>query len=178
MKRVSEIFITSEQGTFSSSREEIENNWFKAADSIILEDTVEFLQESNLEVFFKQTLDNYIDAELLGEHLIEKYYKRNANIERKVIAILHALSHLDYEKIETIGPSIAGRCLSNKNIEIVEFALKAFENWASKEDLPFLESLSLKEMWLNNYVDEIINYIRGIENDSCKENCNIKMEQS
>ena len=146
----------------SNKKEHIEYSWNKAVDAIIADDSIEFLECSKLEVFFEKTLIEYNAFEKMGEKLIDKYYKLNANSDIKVIAILHALSHIDYKKIDLIGPSIAGRCLSNKNIEIIEFALKCFENWSAKDELQYLESLKLREEWLDDYLQKIIQYIKGI----------------
>lgn len=156
------VSITVGESSLSKSINSIKNSWFKAADAVIADDNIEFLEQSKLEIFFEQTLDSYEIINDLGRKLIDEYYKKNSNIEHKVIAILHALSHIPYNKIDLLGPSIAGRCLCNRNIEISEFALKAFENWASRDDVQYLESVDLREEWLNEYLNKVIQYIKGM----------------
>lgn len=152
--------LTTNEIKYSSNTDDIFKQWSKAVDAIITEDDVDFLEESNLERFFKSTIERFHDG-MFGNILIEKYYVKNANNDLRVLAILHAISHLNYEDIEHTGTLIAGACLPNKNIEIVEFALKAFENWGDKTNIEYLETVSLSDGWLQNYISEIIEYLQA-----------------
>ena len=52
---------------------------------------------------------------------------------------------------------------SHKNLEVREFALKAFENWQSKDTLDFLHNISFEQQWMQEYLVKIIRYIEDDE---------------
>lgn len=72
------------------------------------------------------------------------------------IGILHIISHFEYNEISPIGQLIATAGFSNKNIEVKDFAIKAFENWNSKESIDILENNETTAKWLDEYIEEVI----------------------
>ena len=44
----------------------------------------------------------------------------------------------------------------NKNQEVKEAAIRAFESWGNLESLKILKNISLEEEWLSEYLNEVI----------------------
>ncbi|KNZ41684.1 hypothetical protein [Acetobacterium bakii] len=76
------------------------------------------------------------------------------------IGILHIISHFEYNEIKPIGQTIAMAGFSNKNIEVKDFAIKAFENWNSKESICILQNSETSAKWLNEYLEEVIENLK------------------
>lgn len=152
-------FYSESISVFSSNMVVKEKEWQNAVDMIIREDLVEFCERSLLEEFFINTLKSFDRNSLIPQNWILNYYFKNANDESKVVHILHAISRIPCRLCGTQIFSIAGQCLSNKNPEVIEFALKAYENWRSKETLAVLASVKLSYNWLNSYLYDVIAYI-------------------
>lgn len=144
---------------YSDDMKEKETEWQNIVDLIIRDDNVEFCEKSFLEEYFIRTLESFGENKLLAEQWILNYYMKNADNSNKVIAILHAISRVPIKLCGSQIVSIAGLCLSSKDPEIVEFALKVFENWKSVDLLSFLKSRKLSYDWLNSYLQDIIRYI-------------------
>lgn len=144
---------------YSDDMKEKETEWQNIVDLIIRDDNVEFCEKSFLEEYFIRTIESFGENKLLAEQWILNYYMKNADNSNKVIAILHAISRVPIKLCGSQIVSIAGLCLSSKDPEIVEFALKVFENWKSVDLLSFLKSRKLSYDWLNSYLQDIIRYI-------------------
>ena len=144
---------------YSDDMKEKETEWQNIVDLIIRDDNIEFCEKSFLEEYFIRTIESFGENKLLAEQWILNYYMKNADNSNKVIAILHAISRIPIELCGSQIVSIAGLCLSSKDPEIVEFALKVFENWKSVDLLSFLKSRKLSYDWLNSYLQDIIRYI-------------------
>lgn len=146
----------------SRDRKEIEEEWDSAVDSIIKNDDIEFLEYCRLEDFLEKTIIVFGDNDI-GQSLIRKYFLKNFKYDYKLISVLHAVSHLDYKLVSDSGPFMASMCLNHKNLEVREFALKAFENWQSKDTLDFLHNISFEQQWMQEYLVKIIRYIEDDE---------------
>lgn len=146
----------------SRDRKEIEQEWASAVDSIIKNDDIELLEYCNLEGFLEKTIKVFKNDDL-GQSFIRKYFMDNFKYDHKLISLLHAISHLDYELVSDSGPYLAGMCLNHKNLEVREFALKAFENWQSKDTLDYLQNIAFEQQWMQEYLVKIIRYIEDDE---------------
>lgn len=89
-------------------------------------------------------------------------YETNYHRSNILIGILHMLSHFSYNLVNPYGPIMALALLQHKSSSVREFAIKAFENWNSKDSLVFLKNIRCDQVWLQEYLDEVI---LDIEND-------------
>jgi len=89
-------------------------------------------------------------------------YETNYQRSNILIGILHMLSHFPYDVVDPYGPIMALALLQHKSSSVREFAIKAFENWNSKDSLVFLKNIRCDQAWLQEYLNEVIS---DIEND-------------
>ena len=120
------------------------------------------MEHCRLEDFLEKTIIVFENNDI-GQSLIRKYFLKNFKYDYKLISVLHAVSHLDYKLVSDSGPFMASMCLNHKNLEVREFALKAFENWQSKDTLDFLHNISFEQQWMQEYLVKIIRYIEDDE---------------
>lgn len=92
--------------------------------------------------------------------LLMEFFKKNYSNVHFTCGILHALSHMPYESVGISGEYMAIAAFQHKDIEVREFALKAFDSWKSKESLLFLESINCDLPWMQEYLVEIIANIK------------------
>lgn len=100
----------------------------------------------------------------LLSYIAAKYYKDN-----KVLAsVLNCIARIDKE-IFTSNPALKSivilcmrMCINDnrENVWILEMALKVFDSFGRKEDIEFLESFEIKDKWLSDWKEEIIEYIK------------------
>ena len=74
--------------------------------------------------------------------------------------ILFAISHLEYEDVYPVGPTIAMLALNNTNRVLVELAIHAFENWGSKDSIQYLESYKPDDLLNQKNWNRVIEYVR------------------
>ena len=79
-----------------------------------------------------------------------------------LIGILHMLSHFDYESVSPQGPIMALALLQHKSQSVREFAIKAFENWGSKDAVDYLKQIKCDQSWLQQYLDGVIEDLENI----------------
>ena len=95
--------------------------------------------------------------ELVNEIFLDEF--KNPFIASGIIL---TLSHMDYSIVSPQGPTMALAALSNKDEEVVESGIRAFENWEEKDCLIFLESVTIKFDWLNCYLKDVILYLQEL----------------
>lgn len=139
--------IAFDEVLYSDDMKEKETEWQNIVDLIIRDENIEFCEKSFLEEYFIRTIESFGGNKLLAEQWILNYYMKNADNSNKVIAILHAISRIPIKLCGSQIVSLVGLCLSSEDPEIVEFALKVFENWKSVDLLPFLRSRKLSYGW-------------------------------
>ena len=83
-------------------------------------------------------------------------YEMNYNHSNILIGILHMISHFSYSTVKPYGPIMALALLQHKSSAVREFAVKAVENWNSKDSLVFLKNIKCDQQWLQDYLDEVI----------------------
>lgn len=112
------------------------------------------------EIFVEETMQQ-VGIECTMGWLMQIYEKSYGQINI-LIGILHMLSHFSYDIVKPYGPIMALALLQHKSNAVREFAIKAFENWDSKDSLVFLKNISCDQVFLQQYLDEVI---ADIEND-------------
>lgn len=78
-----------------------------------------------------------------------------------IVGILHILSHYNYDEVYPIGQSIAMNSLLFNDDEVVEYAIKCFENWNSKDGIEKLKAMRFNTNWLQDYVNQVIEEYEG-----------------
>ena len=88
-------------------------------------------------------------------------YEANYHRPNILIGILHMLSHFSYDGVKPYGPIMALALLQHKSTAVREFSIKAFENWNSKDSLVFLKNVKCDQVWLQEYLEEVISDIEN-----------------
>lgn len=124
---------------------------------ILKENNFEFGYSSNAELFIRNCLKECATdtKQWLNEIFIENFH--NAHISE---GILRIISHFEYDEISPQGPTIALAALTHINSGVKECAVRAFENWGTLDCLRILESTGIEEIWLKNYIDDVIQDLR------------------
>lgn len=79
---------------------------------------------------------------------------------KTVIAnLLFAVSHMEYEDVCPVGPTVAMLALNNSNPVLVELAIHAFENWNSKDSVTYLKSYRPDDEINRKNWDRVIKYL-------------------
>lgn len=88
-------------------------------------------------------------------------YETNFDKPAILIGLLHILSHFSYSTVSPNGPIMALALLQHRSASVREFAIKAFENWNSKQSLMFLRNIKCDQQWLQDYLEEVIRDIES-----------------
>ena len=83
-----------------------------------------------------------------------------ASESKAVIAnLLFAISHMEYEDVYPVGPTLAMLALNNSNCVLVELAIHAFENWSAKDSLVYLKFYRPKDALNQKDWNRVIKYL-------------------
>ena len=136
--------------------EEFSREQTKELFRIINEQDFEYGFESQSDRFVKKlmNINSSVTKEWLNSIFIE--YFDNPKI---LIGLLQIISHMEYLDIYPQGPTMALSILSHKNAEVQECGIRAFENWANAQSLDVLRNIQCSEIWLQEYVEEVISDI-------------------
>lgn len=129
--------------------------------SLIKEEDFEFGFISRSEELIKEQLQ--INA-LATRNWLNEIFVNNFDNEVILIGLIRIISRFDESLIFPQGQTIALAALSHFNDEIKELGIRAFEKWSSVESLNILKKLNLKSVWLQEYVDDVIN---DLEEELC-----------
>ncbi len=103
--------------------------------------------------------------ELTRESFVDLIAHLHLNLFNKIEMLLllyKAISNIPYSSFGKAGYALISPGLLNPNIEVKDATLRVFEQWESKEYLPFLSIIEISPEWLNSYKDKIVNYISNI----------------
>ncbi len=73
-----------------------------------------------------------------------------------VLGILQILSHAAEAKNNASAQTISSSALLGPDTEIIEYAIRCFENWEDQRFIPVLEKVNCEEPWLREYRDGVI----------------------
>lgn len=140
---------------------EIDYNIFKKRiTQLMLNETFTSGEIPQSESYINSLIDKYGKEQVMK--CIMDMYASNYDNPKILIGFLHILSHFPYQDVTPYAPIMALALLQHKSNSVREFAIKAFENWGSRDSLGMLKSIQCDQPWLQNYLEEVIS---DIEND-------------
>lgn len=93
-------------------------------------------------------------------NIISHIFIQSMSDKNILLSLLKAISNLSYESIYPFGQTVAVAALVNKDVEVIEGGIRAFENWGSREGVSVLENTKLAFDWLELYRQQTIAYLR------------------
>lgn len=125
---------------------------------ILREEEFEYGYESEGERFVRKlfNINELATKSWLNDLFIDHFGEPNI-----LIGILRVISRFEQFEISPVGETIALASLRHKNIEVIECGIRVFENWESTDNLEILENLEVKESWLKNYLNKVIEDIKS-----------------
>jgi hypothetical protein len=132
----------------------------KLLDLIATED-FEYGVISKSEILVKEQLKNNSAATKLW---LNSIYLRNFKSPEILIGILRIISRFPQKTFEPIGHTVAIASLAHKNEEVVETAIRVFENWGGVSSLDILQSVQINSKWLDDYRNAVV---KDIQSELC-----------
>jgi hypothetical protein len=102
--------------------------------------------------------------ELLGQKLgpvINYIFLKSLREKQSILLLLKAISNLQYGDVEPYGQVQAMAYLAMEDDELAEAGIRAFENWESSFGIEILQSVQMRESWLEKYRLATIEYLKG-----------------
>ncbi|MBR4908839.1 MAG: hypothetical protein IKZ43_07500 [Acidaminococcaceae bacterium] len=140
---------------------EVYHKWRDKIYSVLLNDYAINGEKSSIEDYIADTVKNINDESIITRWFSDLYLDAMESSKLK-IGILHALSHIEYKRIYPVGQMIALTGLSDADDEVIEYSIKAFENWQDKEAVRLLKDRQLKKPWLQDYLNVVVEYLEEL----------------
>ena len=98
------------------------------------------------------------DPEKAFNVLLNLYARSSDSRTKNIrIGILHILSHKPYDNlIDQIGVVIARQGLEDDDVEVIDYAIKCFDNWQNKDCIQYLQNVDYPTSWLKDYAYQVI----------------------
>lgn len=138
--------------------EEAYTKWRDKIYSVLLAEDAVNGEVLSIEDYVIETIENINDEDVITSWFNKLYFDAMESPIIK-IGILHVLSHIDYKKIYPVGQMIALAGLTDPDDEVIEFSIKAFENWQDKQCVRLLKGRQLKKAWLQEYLNYVIAHL-------------------
>ena len=128
---------------------------------------IQLLREQDFEYGIDTPADGLVrrcfkENEVVLKQWLNQLFIENFCDTRITIGILRVISHIEYHEISPEGVTMAIAAFSHSNIEVQECGIRAFENWCNFKSLEVLKSVSCKEDWLQDYLNQVIADIEEI----------------
>lgn len=101
----------------------------------------------------------------LGQRLgpvINYIFLKSLKDKQSMLLLLKAVSNLPYADVDPYGQVQAMAYLPMEDDELAEAGIRAFENWEHKNGIDILESIQMRESWLEKYRKGTIEYLKGL----------------
>lgn len=89
-------------------------------------------------------------------------YYGDPDAEQIMTGILAMISSQSYSRMNPEGQIMSLALLQHKSLYIRDKAIQAFETWKSKQGIKILRGLKCDQKWLQEYVDEVIEYLEEV----------------
>lgn len=93
--------------------------------------------------------------------IINYIFIKSLKDKQGILLLLKAVSNLPYADVEPYGQVQAMAYLPMEDDELAEAGIRAFENWESKNGVEILDSVRMREPWLEKYKEATIEYLKG-----------------
>lgn len=148
--------------TTSSSENKINRNREEYLRKHITPKFLSLIKEEDFEFGFISRSEELIASQLQINALatrnwLNEIFINHFDNEVVLIGLLRIIGRFDESLIFPQGQTIALAALSHSNDEIKELGVRAFEKWCSAESLSILKKLNLNSVWLQEYVNDVIN---------------------
>ena len=130
--------------------------------SLLRAEDVEAGISSQAELFVKNALE---ENRILALQMVNQVYNNNVGSPHIQIGILHLSSHIDYSIGSPNLQTIALAALNDKNDDVKDYAVQCFENWNHKDGLRILKTIHSDTLWLQNYIDSVIDSLSEINSE-------------
>ena len=134
--------------------------WSSHLHGLLSKDSFIAGEKTLAEDFIVSCLEN-VEKELI-QNWLEKFYYDHMDSSVMKLGLLHAISHIKYELLYPCGQSIALVGLTDPDDEVIEFSIKAFENWEDSSSISLLKGRKIKNEWLQKYLEEVIKYLEEL----------------
>lgn len=119
------------------------------------------LNESEFEVGYRSNAEDYVEVIFnnfgsLAREWVNTVFIDNFSNSFVACSILKVIAHFKYERIYPQGVTMATAALRHKSDEVVDCAIRCFENWEEPSSVAILRSISLPVGWLSDYLKEVV----------------------
>lgn len=133
-------------------------NFEKEINDLIESDLVASGEETNAEIMFREIYSQNKETAL---QWILTYSRKSYTHEKRIIAILHIISHFQYYELNDGIYIIAVAALAHHDKVVKKFAIKCFDNWDNENLLTYLfgidwDGIGWNNKWLKDYAKKII----------------------
>jgi hypothetical protein len=113
---------------------------------------------SMTEIFLSELLEK--DLSLLKDVLNLVYTEVFDNPE-ELQKFIEIMSNLEYEVLHPTNTILALGVIQHTDIGVQEAAIAAFEKWDDKTNLKLLKNINYTADWIEDYANEVIQYLEG-----------------
>lgn len=144
--------------------DQLKNNFMQNLLQLLHNVEFEFGYETPAEKYVRDALSNY---GTFVREWINDIYLKNLNDPQTLSRILRVISHFEYSQMYPQGMTIAISATRNEDTEVQECGIRCFENWEAIDSLPILKNIYISESWLNDYLEDVIADLEGL-NTKCR----------
>jgi len=94
--------------------------------------------------------------------IIQHIYNKEIHHSIAIQSLLKAISYLSYDRIAPFGMTLAMAACSNKDDEVKEAGIRAFEVWGHRDGITILKHMETSWKWLEDYRLETVEYLESL----------------
>ncbi len=118
--------------------------------------------------------ENIIEEELAVNALetrnwLNELFVSNFSDAKVLTGLLHVISRFRELEMHPQGITMALAALSHKDNEVKELGVRAFEHWGSLHSLKVLKEVKVGTLWLQKYIDEVVEDLSLEHGISCSQ---------
>jgi len=94
--------------------------------------------------------------------IIQSIYLESISNKICLLALIKAISAIEYDLVYPSGQLIALAALSHQDIEVIEAGIRAYEHWETKKGVLALKNCKTHVEWLDEYRRETLEHLESI----------------
>lgn len=139
--------------------ERLKNNFVQNLLQLLHNVEFEFGYETPADKYVREALSKY---GTFVREWINDVFLQSFDDPQTLSAILRVLSHFEYSQMYPQGMTIAIAATRHEDAEVQECGIRCFENWEAKDSIPILKNILFSESWLNDYLEDVIADLEGL----------------
>ena len=133
---------------------------------------IDLIYDEDFEYGIGNRIDELVKQQMSQDALVTKVclseiYCQHIDNVPVLVGLLRIVARLDDMEVHPEGQMMAQAALAHKEYQVQKCGVRAFESWGTLKSLRILENLKVGNIWLQDYIDQVVADLKERHNANC-----------